>query len=83
MFAKAASEKRRQRSNQTRQRRKVSEQEVSQRIARLEVRLRQTTEEKDRYVRERDHFRNLFLSNQPKDPRTMGEADRSEDAPSA
>ncbi|KAI4160173.1 MAG: hypothetical protein LQ342_005962 [Letrouitia transgressa] len=62
--SKAADEKRRRNtsaSHRFRQRRREKEAEVAEKIANLEAQVRDGAEERDRYLRERDHYRGIAL----------------------
>ncbi len=48
-------------SHRFRQRRKEKEREISEKIAKLEAQVRETAEERDHYLKERDHFRDVAL----------------------
>ncbi len=48
-------------SHRFRQRRKEKERETSEKIAKLEAQVRETAEERDHYLKERDHFRDVAL----------------------
>jgi len=64
--SKVADEKRKRNataSHRFRQRRKEKEQETSENIAKLEAQIREMTEEKDFYQRERDYFQDITLRN--------------------
>ena len=62
-------------SQRFRQRRKLKDQETSGRIRKLEAQMRETTEERDYYLKERNHFRDLavgsrkYIAPRPPSPR--------------
>ncbi|KAL9096001.1 MAG: hypothetical protein Q9163_006466, partial [Psora crenata] len=73
--SKVADEKRKRNataSHRFRQRRKEKEQETSNNIAKLEAQVREITEEKEHYQRERDFFQDVVLRNRiPIPPRPV------------
>lgn len=59
--SKVADEKRKRNANRFRQRRKERERETAEKIPKLEAQVRETSDDKEHYLRGRDYFRDLAL----------------------